>query len=78
MRANIQSASQLIEQAGLLSCSIDKEFQLQESVERLLDHFMTRERWAIAQLRRHRILTNIPATYLSRIAIGEHPACQAT
>ena len=43
------------EQAGLLSRGTNGKFQLQESIVRLLDHFMTRERWAFHQLRRHRI-----------------------
>ena len=43
------------EQAGLVVRGRNGTFPLQESVQRLLDHFMTRERWAFQQLRRHRI-----------------------
>jgi hypothetical protein len=31
------------------------QFDLQRSVQRLLTHLLVRERWAFAQLRRHRI-----------------------
>lgn len=43
------------ERDGLLARGGEGKFPLQASVQRLLDHFMVRERWAFQQLRRHRI-----------------------
>jgi DNA-binding XRE family transcriptional regulator len=44
-----------LEQDGMLERQRNGQFDLQRSVQRLLNHFMTRERWAFQQLRRHRI-----------------------
>jgi len=44
-----------LERAGLLERQRDGTFALQRSVERLLNHFMVRERWAFQQLARFRI-----------------------
>jgi hypothetical protein len=40
------------EQAGILERQRNGKLDLKRSVQRLLDHFMNRERWAFGQLRR--------------------------
>ena len=42
-------------QAGVLEWMPDGSFALQPSVQRLLKHYSTRERWAFGQLRRFRM-----------------------
>lgn len=43
------------EAAGVLERERNGQFDLQHSVQCLLNHLLLRERWAFAQLRRHRI-----------------------
>jgi len=47
------------ERDGFLEREHDGKFHLQKSVQRLLANFMVRERWAFAQLRRHRIFDEL-------------------
>jgi Mn-dependent DtxR family transcriptional regulator len=44
-----------LERDGLLERQRDGTFALQHSVQRLLSHFMVRERWAFQRLARFRI-----------------------
>lgn len=43
------------EQAGILKRQRTGKFLLQQSVQRLFEHFKTRHDWAFAQLRQHKI-----------------------
>lgn len=44
-----------LERDGVLERQRNGKFDFQRSVQRLLHHFMRRERWAFSQLRRFRI-----------------------
>jgi hypothetical protein len=48
-----------LERDGVLERQRSGKFDCQTSVQRLLAHFMTRERWAFRQLRRFRIIDEL-------------------